>query len=224
MGEGTLAVNFFRGRTSIVIPPTELPLDVPYVRDYHLRCVNGAVEDLYIENLIKASVSAGEQFTQRAWMPQTRSLTLSAFTDDIQIPYPPFISMVSVSYLDGDGISQVLDPTDYQVMAPKGPFAQPAILRNMSGGTWPTLYSDTLEAVTLTYECGYVDYESPPNPDVPDGLLQGALLMIGELYKVRSVSVHTINQNPSIIGHEAMWNPYRVLDLLHRYTQGWTSL
>lgn len=218
MGEATLAVTFIEGRTSIVTPPTDYPFDLAYVRDLHLRSANGSVEDQYIERLMAASVMHGEHFTQRAWMPQTRSLTLPYFPDVIEIPYPPLISVSSVEYVDGDGTTQTLDTTEYQVHAPYGPYAQPGTVKMLGGASWPSTDANRYDAVTITFSCGYQDLESPPNPDVPAALVHGALVVIGELYKVRSASVHTINQNPALVAHEALWRPFQVLNFLHRYS------
>jgi uncharacterized phiE125 gp8 family phage protein len=192
--------------------PVELPIDLVEVREDHLHAANGAVEDRKIERLFRTAVTYGERFTRRAWGPQTWALLCDRFPCEFVLPWPPLIEVQSIQYVDDNGDPQTLSPTLYQVSPAVGrrnPYAQKARIRPAYGETWPTTRYQ-MDAVTVTYEAGYVDTTSPAQPDIPEDLIAGALLVVGELYKVRSESVHTINQNEAVIRARDLWRGYQV--------------
>jgi hypothetical protein len=53
---------------------------------------------------------------------------------------------------------------------------------------------------------------SPAEPSIPEDILHGQLLVIGEMYKLRSLSVHAFNQAPAVLQARNLWNAYRVYD------------
>jgi uncharacterized phiE125 gp8 family phage protein len=192
----------------LLIPPTAEPIDLAYVRDFHLRVTNDDVEDAYLDRLISVARRQGESFTGRAWMPQTWAMILPAFPRVIRIPKPPLIDLVSITYFDGDDMSQTVDSSTYRVSRPSGPLAKGGTVTPVD--TWPTTATRP-DAVRVTFEAGYVDGSSPPGIDVPEDLVHGMLLIIGELYKQRSVSV-TLgfgSQSAALISAQHLWVPYR---------------
>ena len=74
---------------------------------------------------------------------------------------------------------------------------------------WPQARCE-VGAVVVTYDAGYVDEASPTQAQIPEDIQQGQLIVIGELYKQRSESVHAGNQNPALIRARDLWMPYRV--------------
>lgn len=71
----------------------------------------------------------------------------------LRLPGGPIIGDVVVSYLDADGVSQVLDDGDYEVL-PDGS------LILVDGASWPTL-ADQPGAITAAYTVGMVEGEEP---------------------------------------------------------------
>jgi uncharacterized phiE125 gp8 family phage protein len=194
----------------IVEEPEEEPLDLAYVRDQHLRGVNGTAEDARIAALIRTARRQGEAFTGRAWMPQTWALVGASFSGAaMDVPLPPLIGVLAVEYVDSVGAIVVVDPADYYVTAPSGPMATHGTIRPVSA--WPTAATRP-DAVRITFRAGYEDTSSPPAPNVPEDLLDGALLVIGELYKQRTLSVQGfgVGQSPALLSAEALWSRYRV--------------
>jgi uncharacterized phiE125 gp8 family phage protein len=186
----------------LVTPPSTDTLDVEFVRDEHLRAPGGDAEDAYIESLIVTSLRMAERITRRSLYPTTWALTLERFpAGAIAIPRPPLQSVVSITYIDTDGIEQTLDPARYQVRAAQGPLAARGRILPAYGETWPATRCQ-MDAVTVTFVAGYAQ--------VPEDITHARLLIIGELYKQRSESVHTINQNPALIRARDLLMPYRV--------------
>jgi uncharacterized phiE125 gp8 family phage protein len=174
-------VTWFSRRT---VAPTELPMTTGYVTSQVLRVANGTAEDGFVRACIGAATDACEKDTGRALAPQTWELILSRFpygSRPIVIPRLPLITIDSVSYVDEDGVDQTLagSPAEY-VVIPSGEF-QRAQITPLYDATWPaTRYQP--QAVTITFTCGYESNE------YPETLLAGIGLLVGEMYKTRTLS------------------------------------
>ena len=182
-------------------------LSLEEVRDDHLRAVNGGEEDRYIERLIRTSYRIAEDTTRRAHLPQTFRLVLSGFPWGwIYLPKPPLLEVLSFTYIDGDGDEQefVVSPADFEIVAPTGPHAKQGYIRPLQDASWPTARTQP-NAVAVTYRAGYPTVDGVVQ--VPEDIDHARLLIIGELYKQRSESVHT-SQSPALI---------RARDLLLQY-------
>lgn len=83
-----------------------------------------------------------------ALMPQTWDYTLDAFSDAIEIPFGPVVSVSSVKYFDGEGVQQTVDADTYTVDLS----ARPWVVLN-SGLSWPTTL-DAINAVTIRFVAG----------------------------------------------------------------------
>jgi uncharacterized phiE125 gp8 family phage protein len=205
----------------LVTPPTSEPitLDDAIV---HLRALN-TNEDDYIDRLCSVVRRAAEFYTRRAIMPQTWALVMDRFprrhgwgasfglshSPLIRVGHPPVTSIVSITYVDVNGAPQTLDPSQYEVDLPKGPYAGYARIRTAPGVTWPDTMRHVFDAVRVTFTAGYLDTSlTPPVPDVPEDLVHGMLLLMGELYKTRSLS--TTTPTPALISARWLWSPYRV--------------
>lgn len=196
-----------------IVAPAEEPLDIDFVRDLHLRSPNGTVEDAYIEGLITTARQMAERTTNRAIPEQQWTMSAYRFPcgdGAIEVPFPPLISVDAISYLDDNGDAQTLtQDTDFLVSAPMGPRCAKARLTPVFDTTWPTTQYQA-DAVTITFTAGYVLSGSPVTGEVPSDITHGMLLVIGELYKQRSESVHAPNQSPALIRARDLWLPYRV--------------
>lgn len=208
MGPGALALMM---RDDLVTPPTADPVELEFVRDDFLKVASGTVEDDFLSRAIRAATRMAERRTQRALMYQVREVVIDyRFPDVIGLNHPPVIEVLSVHYIDVDGVDTELDASAYDVSRPTGPYARCARLTPVFGTTWPTTRAQ-LDAVTVTYSAGYLDEsQSPAVPNVPDDIVHGILLTVGEMYKVRSESVHVSNQTPALIRARELWDQYRV--------------
>lgn len=155
----------------VVIQPAVEPVTLAEAKA-HLR-VDGSDEDGLIESLIVAAREACEHETDRAIPQQTLELLIDAFpVDGIKLPRPPLVSVVSVKYIDVDGILQTVDSSDYYLDDGQ----EPAWVLPAYGFDWPST-RDEANAVRVQFEAGYVT--------CPEALRQWILLRIGTLYATR---------------------------------------
>lgn len=195
----------------LVTKPTPLSvLNLAYVRDQHLRSPNGNLEDEKIAKLIETAYRRAERVTQRALAPQTWTLNLDRFPlcGEIVLPKPPLISVESIVYVDDDGVEQTWSDALYTVVAPSGPYAAKGRILPAYDESWPTTRC-VPNAVQVTFRCGYSDGGSPEHHEIPEDIQHGMLLVIGELYKQTSESVHAFNQNPAMIRSRDLFMDYR---------------
>lgn len=190
-------------------------LSLAFVRDDHLRAVNGDAEDDFIRRLLKTSYRMAERATWRAHLQQTWAMVLDRFPcGDIVLPKPPLRSVTSITYTDDDGIEQELlgSPAglEFQVSTPDGPKAPKGRIRPLYDETWPSTRR-VLDAVRIEFVCGYPLVGTYSIADVPEDIDHGRLLVIGDMYKQRSESVigFGVSVNPAIVRARDLWAGYR---------------
>lgn len=192
----------------LIMPATTTPISLQEAKD-HLR-VNHSDDDMLIQLLIKSVTDYVEGpygFLARALIDQTWELTIDGFpTNEVKIPLPPLIEVVSVSYDDAAGDAHVLTISDYTV----DNISEPGwIVPNSSSG-WPSTF-DGINAVRIRYRAGYVDNStSPPSGEVPGDIKAALLLHLGSLYEHRETVVigQTATQLPW--GAEALLRGKRI--------------
>lgn len=182
------------GLILITAPATE-PVTLTEAKA-HLR-VTGADDDTYITALITMARQYAEVFTRRALITQTWDLYLDAFPDyDIALPMPDLQSVTSVTYVDTDGVSQVLSSALYQVdlASIRGRIA-PAYNEE-----WPDTREETYGAVKVRFVCGYGAASAVPET------IKGAMkLLIGHWFENRmEATAETIKQIP-MGANNLMW-------------------
>lgn len=98
----------------------------------------------------------------------------------------PVISVTSVTYYDTDGEAQTLTASPEEFLfVPSGDY-EPAEIRPLVDTDFPSTASRQ-DAVIVTFEAGYALGEGDV-ATVPARILQGLALMVGELYKQRTIS------------------------------------
>ncbi len=140
-------------------------------------------DDWYISMLIKSARMAAEGITNRALVTQTWDYVLDRFPGWGQyIPLPTLQSIVSITYVDTNGATQTLDPSQYLVDAR----SEPGRIEPAFGLVWP-ITRWQMNAVTIRFTCGYGTAS-----DVPDGIKNWMLMRIKTLWDNRSeISVDT---------------------------------
>lgn len=191
---------------TLTTAPVVEPLDREEAK-LHLR-VDVADDDYLIDGLIAAARSALEVRVHRAFITQTYTLTLPRFPGArIQLPWAPLQSVTSINYLDGNGDSQLLASTVYNVIAPAGPFALPGWIELAWAQAWPSTRSQD-EAVTIVFVAGYGDGAA----DVPTGIKQAMLLQVGNLYEHREEIIAQPGMTVAILpSSEYLLAPYRIM-------------
>ena len=96
-------------------------------------------DDALIASLILAAREWVEGQTHRALLTQTWDCKFDEWTMEgsdyvLRLPLAPLQSVTSVTYIDGDGVSQTLSSSLYQVVAST---EHPRVVQAY-GATWPT--------------------------------------------------------------------------------------
>jgi uncharacterized phiE125 gp8 family phage protein len=176
----------------------------------HLRLEVGSpgVDDGLITAYLAAAcahIDGPAGWLGRAIGVQTLEYRRDAFCETIPLPFPPLIDVVSVKYLDVDGIEQTVTSTDYAVTGP-------ATLRTAYDVSWPSprTYAD---AVRIRYRAGYVadPLADPLVAAVPAPIKAAVLLMVGDLYENRETVAEgapaPVEMSMTV---ERLLSPYRV--------------
>lgn len=132
----------------LTAPPVE---PITYLElEAQIRATLDTVEYPLVNAMISAARQQAENITRRALITQTWEVSLDRFPcGKIILPFPPIQSVTSVTYLDGDGVSTVLDPALYTLETD-----EPAYLLPVWGQSWPTArnYPGSVKIVIV---CGY---------------------------------------------------------------------
>lgn len=176
---------------SRTVAPSELAVSLAEARQQLRVDTTGspavAEDDDIITTLIDAitqDLDAGTGWLGRAICPQTWRLSLSQFPSVIRIPFPPLISVVSLTYTDLNGDVQTMtEGTDFRVVKEEGIAAAPACIVPVYLGTFPAARTD-FDTVQLVFQCGY-GAGSPLAADVPDIIKRYILSALTVAYDTR---------------------------------------
>lgn len=160
-------------------------------------------DDAQIMAMQSAAREFCEDFTGLSLVEKTYELALDAFpTDEIAIPMPPAIQIVSVTYADSEQVEQIVAGGDYTL----DNYQMPAWLIPASGASWPSA-GNFMNAVRVRFVAGYGSgSDSEPLPFV---LRAALLLVLGHLYANREdSSAKALSTIPT--GAEALMRPRRI--------------
>lgn len=130
-----------------IVAPTQLAVDLDLVKKNMV--IDGDHMDDVVTGWVQGIIAALEQEIGQCLMAQTWRVTLDAFAPEIALPHP-VIGIVSVKYVDPDGVEQVLAASGYRVRASR----YDSLLVPGRGARWPATVNDA-DAVTIEVQCGY---------------------------------------------------------------------
>lgn len=140
-------------RTAVSVAATEQPVSYAEAK-IHCR-IDDDTEKTWVENAIKACTEkASTLLGGKQLCSATRILYLGAFPcnrRDIAIPYPPLVTISSIAYVDTAGATQTWSSAQYQVDTASTP-GRVVLHPDYS---WPSTQAGILNAVTITFTCGY---------------------------------------------------------------------
>lgn len=157
-------------------------------------------DDDLVAVLITAAREHAENFLNARVAEWTLELRLSGFAAEIEIP-DRVVSIDAVTYIDQGGVTQTVDPADYELAgSPSVP-----VLRPVYGTDWPGDVRDQSDAVRIQYTTGY----STGSPNTLPATIRAAMLLtVGHLYANRqAVSDKQPYEIP--MGVTALLMPYR---------------
>jgi uncharacterized phiE125 gp8 family phage protein len=154
-------------RLELLTAPATEPVTLAEVKT-RLR-IDDATDDAGVTRLIAAATGYAQNITRRAFVTQKWALILDAFPcGSISLPLPPLVSVEEISYIDADGVTQVLAPGDYLV----DPAGMIGMIHLAYQKQWPTTRAQPM-AVRVEFTAGYGDAD-----DVPSDLVSALLLLI----------------------------------------------
>ncbi|WP_374274441.1 head-tail connector protein [Brevundimonas sp.] len=140
----------------------------------HLNLGDYTGDDAYIRTLIEAAHDFIETAINHTLITEEAILTLDCLPEIIEIRARPVQAVVSISYRDGEGEVQVLDPQAYYVDVDQ----TPAIIAVKPGA--PRVQARP-GAVKIALRLGFAD----DSEGVPGDLKQAARSLIGHWYRNR---------------------------------------
>ena len=177
--------------------PSDLAVSLADMK-LHLR-VDHSEDDALITTLILAATRSAESFMEKSISPDTEyTLTLDSFPsgDTITLMYGPVISVDSLSYVDSDGVTQVLtENSDFRVDLNND---LPRI-QNI-GDSWPDTY-ERVNAVTIVYTTGFAT--------VPDDIVVGIKMLVSHLYENRQDVITGMNASEIPFASKHLFLPYK---------------
>jgi len=180
------------------IAPSVTPVTLAEAKA-HLR-VDFTDDDALIDSLIEAATSHldGQGSLGRAMITQSWAQWVSQSPGWVRLDVGPFQSLTSVEYYDADNTLQTATVTDFEIRL-DGDFV---LIKPKQDFEWPGAYIRR-DAIKITYVAGYGDAGS----DVPRGIRQAILLMVGHWYEHReAVSELSLKEVPlavdALIGNE----------------------
>lgn len=162
-------------RLTLKTAPTTEPILLGEAKEY-LR-LDTDTEDFYINGLIIAARKYCENFQSRAYITQVWEMSLDDFFEDIyDIPKGNLQTIDSITYKDSAGTTTTLAATEY-VYSARGTLGR---LCPAYGKSWPTFTPHPLDAIVITFTCGYGTAD-----DVPETVKQAMYLLISHWYENR---------------------------------------
>lgn len=185
-------------KVAVVTAPTVEPVELEDAKA-HLRLTH-AGEDATVIALIQAARQSAEQFSGRSLIQQTRRLYLDAFPEfEIEVPFGPVSSVVSVTYVDPAGVTQTLAGANYVADL----VADPAAIWPAYGKSWPGTRT-VPNAVIVEYVAGY----GASADAVPAPVRQWILLQVGAMFENREA---VADRAPVALPFaDGLIDPYRV--------------
>ncbi len=125
-------------------------------------------------------------YGQYDWYPHWYSGdTTVGYTVPINLKVCPVVGIESIDYVDGDGVSQTVDPANYLLDNQ----SEPCLVYPAYGVSWPTIRQQA-NAVTITFHAGPTTASGSPNDyPLPKRYKSAMLLVLGHLYENREQTV-----------------------------------
>jgi uncharacterized phiE125 gp8 family phage protein len=185
---------------TIVTPPEREGIGLLHAKTY-LKITTVSTEDGVLCDLIAAVtdwVAGRNGWLGRSLITQTLELRVAGFPDTceaIKLPRPPFQSIVSVKFLDCDGIEQTLPETTYSTFTADNGLTY---LYRRPSQTWPATQG-VPEAIRIRYVAG--------SDEIDPGLQHAILMTVARLFEKGGDGYGGMEDDPYI---RRLFAPYRV--------------
>jgi len=135
----------------VITPPATEPVTLAEAK-VDLR-VDHTDDDALITGLIVAARAEAELLSRRALINRTLEMSLCGWpsTGKIYLPYPPVVSVTSVTYYDINNVLQTMTAGDYILIAD----VEPGVVALGYNKTWPTASLREVSPVRVRWVAGY---------------------------------------------------------------------
>lgn len=170
----------------------------------HLR-VDHSSDDTLIARTITAARIMVEKYTNRALITSTWELRLDNWPSmPLRLPKPPLQSIVSIKYVDKDGVEATVASTVYDVDI----VSEPGRIFFKPDQSWPSVNLYPVGAVRIQFVAGYTDADA-----VPENIVSALMLGIGHLYENREQVIVASGLSPvdlpmgfyALLADEKVW-------------------
>lgn len=174
-------------RVDLVTPANGEVLSVEKAKAF--ARVTHAAEDALFGDWILAAVGWSQEWSRRQFLEAEFELIGDSFAclaretggsaaSGVILLHPgPLVEVLSVKYLDIEGVEQTLTPsTEYAVRIPKGPMAVAGSILpgpELSNLEWPATQDETLDAVRIRFRAGYGTEAAKVPAEILSGLAAG---------------------------------------------------
>lgn len=138
----------------VVTGPQQEPVTLAEARLWARIDADDTSQDAMVMLLVGAMREYAENITGRSFIQRTLEVAYDCFPSHvINLPYPPLVSVSSISYLDTDGAWQVFSggsPSEFQVDT----YHEPGMVWPLYLESWPNTRTE-LNAVRIRYVAGY---------------------------------------------------------------------
>jgi uncharacterized phiE125 gp8 family phage protein len=151
--------NYTRGTIRVIEPPAVSPALLKDVKEWCRIDATNDSEDTTLKLLIDMAIGTAEDITGRAFVVRKLELNLPHFERVIELPWPPLIDVESVSYIDIQGATQIVDPATYEIDT----VSEPGMIQPVWAQFWPAIVRYTFNPVKIVFRAGYIAPGSPPD-------------------------------------------------------------
>jgi uncharacterized phiE125 gp8 family phage protein len=165
----------------------------------------GYTEGALLQRLITTARRACEQELEMSLVAKTLEIARESFCPEpIELPFGPVRSIVSVRYVNPDGVDTAWGTDQYRLNA----YVSPPVLLPAYDVDWPDARRD-VGSIRVRYTAGYPSDDSPAD-EVPEPIVQAMHLYVK----------HYFDNRDAVIADSMMELPLGVRHLLGFYRQG----
>ena len=164
-------------------------------------------QDNVLAIYLNAACASAEHETGRRFLTQLWEAVYDGFPAvEIRLDNPPVTDIVSLKYLDADGVQQTIDPANYTLDAD----TLPGFVLPVAGYSWPATI-DSANAVRVRFTCGYVADVTGSVPKALASARAWMLLHIGAQFRDREAYANSGRQPAELPGRffPALLDPLR---------------
>lgn len=135
----------------VVAPPTAEPVSLAEVKDQLGIDAADTDRDAVIGRRISQARQWAEDYTRRAFMPQTLELRFDYFPCEIELVRPPIVAVSAVEYIDSNGVLQTVAASAYELDS----YPLLPCIRPLYGTSWPSGVRGQHNDARARYTAGY---------------------------------------------------------------------